>query len=35
MLPLAAAISLMENGVEAPREALERGWELFRADFPA
>ncbi|HIV32004.1 MAG TPA: structural protein P5 [Candidatus Alistipes excrementigallinarum] len=35
MLPLAAAISLMENGVEAPRETLERGWELFRADFPA
>lgn len=35
MLPLAAAISLMENGAEAPRGALERGWELFLADFPA
>lgn len=33
MLPLAAAISRMENGVEAPQEALEEGWRLFRADF--
>jgi hypothetical protein len=29
MIPLVAAISLVENGTPANRRALERGWELF------
>lgn len=30
MIPLAAAISQVENGVAAEMDAVEQGWELFR-----
>lgn len=30
MIPLAAAISRVENGVAADMKAVEQGWELFR-----
>lgn len=30
MIPLAAAISQVENGVAADMKAVEQGWELFR-----
>ena len=29
MVPVAASISRVENGVKADREEVERGWELF------
>lgn len=33
MIPVAAAMSEVENGVKADRAAVERGWELFFRDF--
>lgn len=33
MIPLAAAISAVENGCEAASEEVAAGWELFFADF--
>ena len=33
MIPIVCAISAVENGVAADLEAVQRGWELFRADF--
>lgn len=33
MLPFAAAVSEVENGVHARMEEVREGWRLFRADF--
>ena len=33
MIPIVCAISAVENGVTADLEAVQRGWELFRADY--
>ena len=33
MIPVVCAMSAVENGVAADRAAVERGWQLFIADF--
>ena len=33
MIPVVCAMSAVENGVAADREAVERGWQMFVADF--
>ncbi len=33
MVPIAAAISEVENGCKADRKAVEKGWRLFREDY--
>ncbi len=33
MVPIVCAISQVENGIAADKKAVERGWEMFMADF--
>lgn len=33
MIPIVCAMSAVENGIAADRAAVERGWQLFIADF--
>lgn len=33
MIPIVEAISRVENGIDAEKEQVRRGWELFRKDF--
>lgn len=33
MIPIVEAISRVENGIDAEKEQVFRGWELFRADY--
>ena len=33
MVAIVAAISTIENGVKADMDAVERGWQLFKADY--
>lgn len=33
MIPIVEAISRVENGIDADKEQVLRGWELFRTDY--